>query len=153
MRTLQTRVSCVAIVNPRLETLRCNGVPAGCPVFSGLQTISCSLSTACRISLSAMGEALSLCWYLFTSFENYHYALRSAPTPPWGVPSWVGNNLPSITTPDFNQALICLVKVGNVLSLANSFVWLIRSKHFVISASKTYLLLYRILLKTASIAS
>ena len=33
-----------------------------------------------------MGEALSLRWYLFTSFENYHYALRSALGPPWGAP-------------------------------------------------------------------
>jgi len=38
VRTLQTKVSCVALVNPRLEALCRSGVPAGCPVFSGLQT-------------------------------------------------------------------------------------------------------------------
>jgi hypothetical protein len=38
VRTLQPRISCVAIVTPRLEALCRSGVPAGCPVFSGLQT-------------------------------------------------------------------------------------------------------------------
>jgi len=42
VRTLQTKVPCVALVNPRLEALCRSGVPAGCPVFSGLQTGSCS---------------------------------------------------------------------------------------------------------------
>ena len=59
VRTLQPRISCVAIVTPRLEALCRSGVPAGCPVFSGLQTGYCSWSPACRISLRALGEARS----------------------------------------------------------------------------------------------
>ena len=42
VRTLQTRVPSVAVVNIRLEALCRSGVSAGCPVFSGLQTGSCS---------------------------------------------------------------------------------------------------------------
>ena len=60
IRTLQTKVSCGTLVNPKLEALCRNGVPAGCPLFSGLQTGYCSLSPACRISLNALGEVLSL---------------------------------------------------------------------------------------------
>ena len=70
VRTLQTKVPCVALVNPRLEALCRSGVPAGCPVFSGLQTGSYSLSPACRISLRALGEARSqprfLSWFSIT---------------------------------------------------------------------------------------
>lgn len=42
VRTLQTRVSCVAVIKLRLEASCRNGVPTLCPVFSGLQTGSCS---------------------------------------------------------------------------------------------------------------
>jgi hypothetical protein len=38
VRTLQTKISRVAIVNPRLEASCRSGVPTFCPVFSGLQT-------------------------------------------------------------------------------------------------------------------
>ncbi len=47
----------------RLETSRCNGVPAFCPVFSGLQTGSYSLSPACQISLGALGRTPSFKWF------------------------------------------------------------------------------------------
>jgi hypothetical protein len=60
-----------------------------CPVFSGLQTGWCSLSPACRISLSILGEMLSR-WMVVTSFEYYHLALRRARTPPCGLPLQVG---------------------------------------------------------------
>ena len=70
VRTLQTKVPSVAVVNIRLEALCRSGVPAGCPVFSGLQTGSYSLSPACRISLRALGEARSqprfLSWFSIT---------------------------------------------------------------------------------------
>lgn len=59
VRTLHTKVPCVAVVNPRLEALCRSGVPAGCPVFSRLQTGCCSLSPACWISLRAVGAARS----------------------------------------------------------------------------------------------
>ncbi len=60
VRTLQTRIPFVTLVSLRLETSRCNGVPAFCPVFSGLQTGSRSLSPACQISLGALGKTPSL---------------------------------------------------------------------------------------------
>jgi hypothetical protein len=63
VRTLQTRIPLVTIVRFRLETSRCNGVPALCPVFSGLQTGSCSLSPACQISLDALGGTSSFKWF------------------------------------------------------------------------------------------
>jgi len=63
VRTLQTRVPLVTIVRLRLETSRCNGVPAFCPVFSGLQTGSYSLSPACQISLGALGRTPSFKWF------------------------------------------------------------------------------------------
>lgn len=56
---LLTRVSCVAIVKFRLGALCCNGVPAFCPLFIGLQTGSYSLSPACRLSLGTLGWAAS----------------------------------------------------------------------------------------------
>ena len=89
VRTLQTRVPRVALTKLRLETSCRNGVPAFCPVFSGLQTGSCFLSPACQISLGILGEMPVR--RLDCSFhEHYHYALRSAPMPPCGVPSSVG---------------------------------------------------------------
>ena len=57
---LLTKVSYVVIVKSRLETLRCNRVPAFCPLFVGLQTGYYSLSSACRLSLGALGWATSL---------------------------------------------------------------------------------------------
>ncbi len=63
VRTLPTRVPLVTIVRFRLETSRCNGVPAFCPVFSGLQTGSYSLSPACQISLGALGRTPSFKWF------------------------------------------------------------------------------------------
>jgi hypothetical protein len=55
VRTLLARVPCVAVVRLRLGASRCTGVPALCPVFSGLQTGWCSWSPACRISLGVVG--------------------------------------------------------------------------------------------------
>jgi len=63
VRMLQTRVPFVTIVRLRLETSRCNGVPAFCPVFSGLQTGSYCLSPACQISLGALGRTPSFKWF------------------------------------------------------------------------------------------
>ncbi len=63
VRTLPTRVPLVTIVRLRLETSHCNGVPAFCPVFSGLQTGSYSLSPACQISLGVLGGTPSFQWF------------------------------------------------------------------------------------------
>lgn len=64
VRTLQTRVSCVAIVKLRLGASHRNSVPMLRPVFSGLQTGSCSFSPACRISLSILGRCYLVGYYL-----------------------------------------------------------------------------------------
>lgn len=137
MWTLQTRVSCVAIVKLRLGALHCNRVPAGCPLFSGLQTGSCSLSAACRIRLGALGETPSRIVGCLPPFENYHYALRSALTPPCGVPFSVGNHSFRSKAPDLSHARICRAMTGKVFNFLRSSPWLIRSKHFAMSASKT----------------
>jgi hypothetical protein len=50
---------CRTPVKLRLEASRCNGVPTLCPLFSGLQTGSCSWPPACQISLNVLGETLS----------------------------------------------------------------------------------------------
>ena len=63
VRTLPTRVPLVTIVRLRLETSHGNGVPAFCPVFSGLQTGSYSLSPACQISLGVLGGTPSFQWF------------------------------------------------------------------------------------------
>lgn len=68
-----------------LETSYCNGVPVFRPVFSGLQTGSCSLSPACQISLSILGEML-LRRSDFSFHEDYCCVLRSAPMDPCGTP-------------------------------------------------------------------
>ena len=60
-------------------------------------------------------------------------------TPPCGVPDDVAVNVPSSTTPDFSQLLICLLTVPFCPILRNNSKWLIRSKHLAISASRTYL--------------
>ena len=98
VRTLQTRIPCVAVTRLRLETSYCNGVPAFCPVFSGLQTGSCSLSPACQISLNILGEMLAR--QLDNSFHEYYCCvLRSALTPPCGHPLRVVLNFHSSKYP------------------------------------------------------
>jgi hypothetical protein len=85
VRTLQTRVARVTLVRPRLETLHWNGVPALCPMFSGLQTGFCSLSPVCQISLDVLGgHHLSSGFHLR---KYYRYALGSAPILPCGTPN------------------------------------------------------------------
>ena len=129
MWTLQTRVPCVALVRFRLGASRCNRVSAFCPLFSGLQTVSYSLSTACQISLSTLGEVLS--HGRIALLEHYRYALRSAPTPPCGVPC-SGN--PGLT-PDLRQQKIPVLMPFGAMSLSIVDEWLILSKHFSMSSS------------------
>ena len=59
VRTRQTKVSYVAVVNIRLEALCRSGVSAGCPRVLRASDGFVLGSPACRISLSALGEALS----------------------------------------------------------------------------------------------
>src|SRR5438132_11097777 len=59
VRTLQTKVPYVAIVNIKLEALCRSGVSAGCPRVLRASDGFVLGSPACRISLSALGEALS----------------------------------------------------------------------------------------------
>src|SRR6266581_3631615 len=84
VRTLPTRVPLVTIVRLRLETSHCNGVPAFCPVFSGLQTGSYSLSPACQISLGVLGGTPSFQWFSppkvlpLRASQRTHSSLRRA---------------------------------------------------------------------------
>ncbi len=68
----------------------------------------------------------------------YHYIFI---TTPWSI------------TPAFNHARICLRIVQVVFNFSRSAEWSILSKHFAISASRTHLGLYLMLLNIASIAS
>jgi hypothetical protein len=99
VRTLQTKVSCVALVNPRLEALCRSGVPAGCPVFSGLQTGSCSGPPPAGSAFVLWGQHDLSRVAPFYSVEHYRYALRRAPMPPCGVPVSVSSTLPRCITP------------------------------------------------------
>ena len=56
-------------------------------------------------------------------------------------------------TPPFNQALICRLNLGIVLIFARSLWWFILSKHFAMSASRTYFGLAVITILIASMAS
>ncbi len=65
--------------------------------------------------------------------EHYHCTLRSAPTPPCGVPC-SGN--PGFT-PDLRQRKIPVLMPIGAMSLSMMDEWLILSKHFDISSSMT----------------
>jgi hypothetical protein len=67
---------------PRLEALCRSGVPAGCPVFSGLQTGSCSGPPPAGSALVLWGKHYLNPWVPFFEVEYYRYALRRAPVPP-----------------------------------------------------------------------
>jgi hypothetical protein len=69
------------------------------------------------------------------------------------VPASVGNHVPWSTAPAWSQALSWRRRLGLALTLASKAVWSIRSKHFSISASRTYLALWPMAVKMASIAS
>jgi hypothetical protein len=69
------------------------------------------------------------------------FASNGEIVPPCGVPSDVGNSLEPSITPAFNQARTCRRMVGDVFIFLSSASWLMRSKHFEISASSTYLAL------------
>ena len=90
VRTLQTKVPSVAVVNIRLEALCRSGVSAGCPVFSGLQTGSCSAPPPAGSALVLWGKHYLNPWVPFFEVEYYRYALRRALMPPCGVPASVG---------------------------------------------------------------
>ena len=119
VRTLQTKVPYVAIVNIRLEALCRSGVSAGCPVFSGLQTGSCSGPPPAGSALVLWGKHYLNPWVPFFEVEYYRYALRRAPVPPWGVPAVVGQSWPSSIMPALSQALSCRRMTGDACVLAN----------------------------------
>jgi hypothetical protein len=98
VRTLRTRVPCVALARLRLETSYCNGVPVLCPVFSGRKPGSCSWSPACQISLSILGEMLTR-QVDYSFLEYYCCMLRSAPIEPCGTPLSVRLNFQSAKYP------------------------------------------------------
>ena len=118
VRTLQTKVPYVAIVNIRLEALCRSGVSAGCPVFSGLQTGSCSGPPPAGSALVLWGKHYLNPWVPFFEVEYYRYALRRAPVPPWGVPAVVGQSWPSSIMPALSQALSCRRMSGGACVLA-----------------------------------
>src|SRR5205823_7542574 len=97
VRTLQTKVPYVAIVNIRLEALCRSGVSAGCPVFSGLQTGSCSGPPPAGSALVLWGKHYLNPWVPLFEVEYYRYALRRAPIPPWGVPVSGWTTWPSVS--------------------------------------------------------
>ena len=106
VRTLHTRVPCVAIASFRLGASRRNGVPTFCPVFSGLQTGSCSGPPPARSAWASWGRRSLNSGVFFPPFslpiEHYHCMLRSALTPPCGVPSCEGvkshpSNIPAMS--------------------------------------------------------
>ena len=114
VRTLQTTVSFVAIVNRRLEALCRSGVSAGCPVFSGLQTGSCSGPPPAGSALVLWGKPYLNPWFPLFAVEYYRYALRRALVPPCGVPVVVGERGPSSTIPALSQALRWWRSTGSV---------------------------------------
>ena len=73
--------------------------------------------------------------------------------PPCGVPSLGIKVFPWSRIPASNQAFICLLALGKVLTFLSSFFWFMRSKHLLMSASNTYLDLNLIALKMLPIAS
>src|SRR5919198_493757 len=99
VRTLQTKVPSVAVVNIRLEALCRSGVSAGCPVFSGLQTGSCSGPPPAGSALVLWGKHYLNPWVPFFEVEYYRYALRRALMPPCGVPLYVLWKVQSSTYP------------------------------------------------------
>src|SRR2546429_1938428 len=117
VRTLQTKVPYVAIVNIRLEALCRSGVSAGCPVFSGLQTGSCSGPPPAGSALVLWGKHYLNPWVPFFDVEYYRYALRRALVPPSGVPPAVGARWPSSRTPACSQALSCRRMQGDTCVL------------------------------------
>jgi hypothetical protein len=125
VRTLQTKVPSVAIVNIRLEALCRSGVSAGCPVFSGLQTGSCSGPPPAGSAFVLWGQHDLSRVAPFYSVEHYRYALRRAPMPPCGVPVVVSCTSPRYMTParrnfqrrslTFLSAIRCLIALINLL--------------------------------------
>jgi hypothetical protein len=74
-------------------------------------------------------------------------------TPPWGVPSAVGNSCPPSMIPASSQPFTARRRVGKVDSFSSSAPWLMRSKHLAMSASRTYLGLRRMTMRIMEIAS
>ena len=97
--SVSKKVPSVAIVNIRLEALCRSGVSAGCPVFSGLQTGSCSGPPPAGSALVLWGKHYLNPWVPLFEVEYYRYALRRAPIPPWGVPVMVACTSPRYMTP------------------------------------------------------
>jgi hypothetical protein len=106
VRTLPPKVPCVALVNSRLEALCRSGVPAGCPVFSGLPTGSCSGPPPAGSAFVLWGQHDLTHACPFCYAEHYHYALRRAPTPPCGVPLYVLWYCQSSTYPALSMSRI-----------------------------------------------
>jgi hypothetical protein len=73
--------------------------------------------------------------YLSGHVEHYRYALRRAPTPPWGVPCSGYSGL----IPFFRDRNIPILVPFGAMSFSIIVEWLILSKHFSMSSSNTRL--------------
>src|SRR4029434_9157202 len=120
VRTRQPEIPCVALVNPRREALCRSGGPAGCPVLSGLQTVSCSGPPPAGSAFVLWGQHDLSRVAPFYSVEHDRYALRRALTPPCGVPSCIGLKIAWSTTPTFSHSFIGLAKNGLVAIFSRS---------------------------------